>query len=69
MPHYERCANPRCNKVHSPGKFTAVYIRKQYYCKPSCANAHGEQLRKEKSNAVRFTEHDAVDDDLRHLYG
>lgn len=38
MAHYERCQNPTCNKVHSPGKHTAVYIGGKYYCRPSCAN-------------------------------
>ncbi len=42
MTHKERCENPECGKIHSPAKFTAVYINKHYYCKPSCANRHGE---------------------------
>lgn len=43
MPWYERCAH--CGRIHTPQKFTAVYIGQRYYCQPSCANAHREKLK------------------------
>jgi len=36
MAWYETCAC--CHRIHSPGKFTAVYIGARYFCKPSCSN-------------------------------
>lgn len=44
--HSKQCAN--CLKVHTPGKGSAVYIRKRYYCKVSCANEHGQKLKGER---------------------
>ena len=38
MSHYETCAC--CRKIHSPSRFTAVYIKKRYFCQPSCSNQY-----------------------------
>lgn len=43
MPHLERCAC--CRKIHTPGRFTAVYIQKRYFCQPSCSNRYWAQTK------------------------
>lgn len=45
--HMERCAN--CRKPHEPGKFTAVYIKGNYFCKPSCCNQYKPPRKKQRT--------------------
>lgn len=48
MAFMERCTY--CRVIHYPRQYPAVYLGGQYFCKPSCYNAHGKEQLNEVSD-------------------